>query len=71
MKNELFQIEGMSCNHCKMAVEKEVKALAGMRLAEVDLAAKTLRVEYDEQKTNPTEIRLAIEEAGFTGSLIP
>ena len=71
MKNELYQIEGMSCNHCKMAVEKEVKALEGVLLAEVDLAAKTLRVEYDEQETSPTEICLAIEEAGFAGSLIP
>lgn len=66
MKSEGYQVEGMSCNHCKMAVEKEVGALAGMRLAEVDLVAKTLKVEYDDEKTNPAEIRLAIEEAGFT-----
>jgi copper chaperone len=66
MKSELYQVEGMSCNHCKMAVEKEVGALSGIRLAEVDLAAKTLKVEYDDAKTNPAEIRLAIEEAGFS-----
>ena len=68
MKSELFQIEGMSCNHCKIAVEKEVRALPGMLVAEVDLAAKLLKVEYDEQKTNPAKILMAIEESGFAGT---
>lgn len=66
MINELYQVEGMSCNHCKMAVENEVGSLAGVRAAEVDLAAKTLKVEYDDAKTNPAAIRLAIDEAGFS-----
>ena len=66
IKNEMFTVEGMSCNHCKMAVEKEVGALPGMRTALVDLAAKTLKVEYDGEKTNPEAIRGAVEEAGFT-----
>ena len=63
---ESFTIEGMSCNHCKMAVEKEVKTLSGMVSAVVDLPAKTLSVEYDSEKTNSEAIRLAVEDAGFT-----
>jgi len=66
MKNESYTVEGMSCNHCKMAVEKEVRGLPGMLSAEVDLAAKMLKVEYDGEKTNPDAIRMAVEEAGFT-----
>lgn len=66
MKKESFTVEGMSCNHCKMAVEKEVKALPGMLSATVDLAAKMLSVEYDEGKTDPAAIKAAVEEAGFT-----
>ena len=66
IKNESFTVEGMSCNHCKMAVEKEVKALPGMISATVDLAAKMLNVEYDEGKTTPAAIKAAVEEAGFT-----
>ncbi len=65
MQKEIFQIEGMSCNHCKMAVETAVKILPGLLLAEVNLAAKTLQVEYDSEKTNPVKIRQAVEEAGF------
>lgn len=66
IKKEAFTVEGMSCNHCKMAVEKEVKALPGMISATVDLAAKMLNVEYDEGKTTPAAIKAAVEEAGFT-----
>jgi len=66
INKESYTVEGMSCNHCKMAVEKEVKALPGMVSAIVDLAAKTLTVEYDGEKTNPAAIKIAVEEAGFT-----
>ena len=66
IKKESFTVEGMSCNHCKMAVEKEVKALPGMLLATVDLTAKMLKVEYEEGKTSPAAIKAAVEEAGFT-----
>ena len=66
MKNESYKVEGMSCNHCKMAVENAVKALPGMSSAKVDLAAKTLKVEYDSDKTTPAAIKAAVEEAGFT-----
>jgi len=66
IKKESYTVEGMSCNHCKMAVEKEVKALPGMVSAIVDLAAQTLTVEYDGEKTNPAAIKIAVEDAGFT-----
>lgn len=65
MQKEDFQVEGMSCNHCKMAVETAVKKLPGMLLAEVDLTSKTLQVEYESEKTSSLQIRQAVEEAGF------
>lgn len=66
VRQDVFQVEGMSCNHCKMAVEKEVGKLAGVQSAAVDLDAKTLTVSYDPAKTSDAEIRGAVEEAGFT-----
>jgi copper chaperone CopZ len=66
IKYESYTVEGMSCNHCKMAVEKEVKALPGMLSAVVDLPGKKLAVEYDGDETSPEAIRKAVEEAGFT-----
>ena len=65
LQQEVLRVEGMSCNHCKQAVETAVKKLTGMTAAEVDLAAKTLTVEFDNAQTSTEEIRQAVEEAGF------
>ncbi len=65
MQKDLIKVEGMSCNHCKMAVESAVKKLAGVTAAEVDLAEKTLQVEYDNEKADRAVIRQAVEDAGF------
>ena len=64
-KNETFIVEGMSCNHYKLAVETAVKKLTGVASAEVELAAKTLQVEYDSEQADPKQIRQAVEDAGF------
>lgn len=68
LQQEIIVVEGMSCDHCKRAVEKAVLILSGVTAAEVDLAAKTLRVEYDAAKTGLADIRAAIDDAGFTAA---
>lgn len=64
MKKTLV-VEGMSCNHCKDAVEKAVKSLPGIMFAQVDLAAKTLTVEFDETKTDIDQVRAVVEDEGY------
>lgn len=65
LQQEILRVEGMSCNHCKQAVETAVQKLPGMTAAAVDLAAKTLTVEFDNEKTSTEKIRHAVEETGF------
>lgn len=59
-------VEGMSCGHCKAAVEKAVSALPGVELADVDLAAKTLTVKFDRLKTTLEHIKAVVDEEGYT-----
>lgn len=66
MEKKVITVEGMSCGHCKNAVEKAVRSLAGVTAAEVDLAAKTLTVEFEDAKTNLAAIKAAVAEEGFT-----
>jgi len=66
VERQTIKVEGMSCGHCKNAVEKAVKALAGVSLAEVDLAAKKLTVEYDRAQTTLAQIKEVIEAEGYT-----
>ncbi len=59
-------VEGMSCGHCKAAVEKAVSALPGVGFADVDLATKMLVVEFDGLQTTLEQIKEAVDEEGFT-----
>ena len=37
-------VDGMKCMHCKAAVEKALKTVAGVTEAEADLENKTVRI---------------------------
>lgn len=59
-----IKIEGMSCQHCVMAVTKALSALDGIANVQVDL--KTGVAAYDE--TKPVDAKVvaeAIKKAGY------
>jgi Cu+-exporting ATPase len=59
-----IKIDGMHCNHCKMRVEKALKALNGVTSAVVNLEAKTADIESSSE-INDAAIAEAIDDAGF------
>lgn len=63
-----FRVPDMSCEHCKMAISREISRVAGVRSFEVDLKAKTVSVELDESAGSADEVKKAIERAGYTPS---
>ncbi len=66
MAKVIIGVEGMSCNHCKMAVEKELKSLQGVKDAVVSLESKNAEIEYDENMVDIEKLRQAIKNAGYT-----
>jgi copper chaperone len=60
-----FNVDGMSCGHCKAAVEKALKELSGVQTAEAVLDAKTVTVIYDANKVNRDSLAGAITAAGY------
>jgi copper chaperone len=62
MKVESFKIEGMSCNHCVMAVKKE---LSKLDLKLLDVSIGSAKIEYDELHLPVQRIKDAVEEAGY------
>lgn len=58
-----IKIEGMSCQHCVMAVKKAIGGLKGIDSA--DVAIGSAAVKYDESKVKKEEIEAAVEKAGF------
>jgi len=60
-----LQVAGMSCNHCKMSVEKALQGLTGVSTAVVDLAAGTARITYDAAEVNLEAMKKAVTDAGY------
>ena len=58
----IFKIDGMSCQHCVMAVKKEIQKLDVKNL---DVKIGEASVEFDESKVRKENIKKAIEEAGY------
>lgn len=63
--NKTMLIEGMMCNHCKMSVEKALKAVPGVSGCTVDLAAKTAAIELSQDVTDEV-LMDAVRAADFT-----
>ncbi len=65
MKTRTLHIDGMHCAGCANAVDKQLKALEGVRSANVNFATDTALVEYEGDI--PTDVfEEAVEKAGYT-----
>ncbi|GLR14208.1 copper chaperone [Chitinimonas prasina] len=62
---QVFKVEGMSCGGCVAAVERAVKAVAGVSAVQVRLAEAEATVVFEPQQATVAAIRAAIEAAGF------
>ena len=62
MTTRVYSVPGISCGHCKAAIEGEVGKLAGVDTVEVDVEAKTVRVDG---RVTEDEVRGAVDEAGY------
>lgn len=65
MVKTVLKVEGMSCEHCVKVVTKAAGALPGVESVAVDLAAKTVTVDYDPDKSPLEKIKLEIEDQGY------
>lgn len=59
-----IHIEGMSCNHCKMHVEKALAAVDGVTEAVVSLENKNASVTLNKDVDN-LQLQKAVENAGY------
>jgi copper chaperone len=62
MTTRTFDVPGISCGHCKAAIEGALDGLGGVKSATVDIDAKTVSVEGS---ASDEAITAAIDEAGY------
>lgn len=60
-----LNVEGMSCAHCKKAIETSVGALPGVYKVEAEVSLGKVNVSFDPSKANLDDIKQAIEDAGY------
>jgi len=58
-----YRVDGMSCDHCKVAVTGEVSQVPGVRAVEIDLETKLVRVAG--AGVDGAAVVAAIDEAGY------
>ena len=60
-----INVADMEDNRCKNKIEKAVRCLPGVMMAEADLAVNKLQVDFDPVKTPLEEIESAVKAAGY------
>ncbi|MGO4887646.1 copper chaperone CopZ [Anaerobacillus sp. MEB173] len=65
MEKVTIGVDGMSCGHCKAAVEGALSSLEGVTSAMVSLSEKNVVVEYDPSKVTLEGLKEEIENNGY------
>jgi copper chaperone CopZ len=65
MTSVTLSVPEISCDTCKIAIEGALRPLAGVREASVDVAARQVRVEFDESVTSWAALADVIQEQGY------
>lgn len=68
MKKVKFDVIGMTCSACQAHVEKAVRNVPGVAIANVNLLQNSMQVEFDESSTGTPQIISAVEQAGYGAS---
>ncbi len=62
MATSTYVVPGITCGHCRSAIEGEVSGVAGVDAVEVDIATKQVVVTGS---ASDSAVRAAIVEAGY------
>ncbi|MFZ2167345.1 MAG: heavy metal translocating P-type ATPase [Minisyncoccia bacterium] len=66
MASHTFPIRGMHCASCATIIEKALKKTEGVESAEVNFGTETVKVAFDETKTNHESLSKKIEPLGYS-----
>ena len=60
-----LKIGGLSCNHCKMKIEKALKTLDGVENVQVNLEDGEAIVDFNSAKISEAELKRVIGDVGY------
>jgi len=65
----VFNIGGMTCEHCVETVTNALGAIPGTKSVDVSVEQKTATVDYDDSVAKPDDFIEAVNIAGYEASL--
>jgi copper chaperone len=65
MQTARIKVQGMTCGGCVASVKRALQQVDGVENVEVSLGEAQARIEYDPARVNESQLRSAIEDAGF------
>lgn len=65
LEKTTLRISGMVCEVCAATIEKDLRAQAGVRSAQVKFSESAAKVEFDPSRISLPQIRSIIEKAGY------
>ena len=68
MEERRYSVPGVSCEHCRAAITRELDAVAGVEQVDVDLDAKLVTVRGS--RLADPQLLAAIDEAGYDAEVV-
>lgn len=62
---KVIGVNGMTCGHCKKAIEDALNNLEGVQHVAVNLEEGNVTVKYDEELVTLGDLRIEIENQGY------
>lgn len=69
MKEEKYQITGMTCAACQANITRAVKKIEGVKEVNVNLLSNQMQVAYDETQTSDEAIMNTVKSIGYGASM--
>lgn len=65
MQTITLDVKGMTCGHCKVAVNGALSDLDGVQKVDVNLETGKVNVEFDSSKVSLEQMKEAVEDQGY------
>ena len=65
MKDIVLSVPDISCEHCEHAITSALSPVEGVRDVRVDIPAKEVRVQYDENVLGVDEMKAILQEEDY------
>lgn len=70
MATTQYQVTGMSCGHCEVAIRSEVEQIPGVSGIAVSSSTGHLAVSTDGAPIDDAAVLAAVEEAGYAAEVV-